>query len=421
MKHIKHILLIGIFALITLASCDKDVPFDSNPTEKVEEGSVSFSSLSIEVSNSENIIARSSVDISNYIVEILNTSTNAIAGTWKYSEMPEIVTLPVGDYKAIVKSHVVKAAAWEEPYFYGDKTFSIVKDSVQDVGLITCKLQNVKVTIQYDEELLKVLGTDAKVNVVVGDKGTLDFAYNETRPGYFEFVSSNTTLVATFSGTVDGSKETGYKIFVDIKAGQHRIITYTLKDSPSGPPDEFGEINGPSLVVNAQIKTIDLTYNVPADEETVEPDPTPNPDPDPDPDPDPKPDENTPTITSTSLNLSGVNNIASGMTADVDIVAKNGIKNLQVEIISESLSPEILTGVGLADKFDLVNPGDLKVGLESLGFKTGAEIEGKTSLKFDISEFMGLLINFAGNHQFKITVIDAKGLKTTASLNFLAQ
>ena len=127
-----------------------------------------------------------------------------------------------------------------------------------------------------------------------------------------------------------------------------------------------------------------------------------------------------PVITSTTLNLEGVNVITEGLKAKVDIVAENGIANLKVKIISEMLTKEMLQEVGLDSEFDLANPGDLAEVLGELGFPVGDAVVGKTELLFDITDFMPLLAIFPGQHDFELTVVDAQGLSTVATLKFEA-
>ena len=423
MKKVLNIFLIGLIALISLNSCEKDKLNFGGGESSEGEGKISLAKLYVEVSNSENIIARSSsVDLSNYIVKIVNKTNGKVADTWKYSNMPEIITLPVGDYKIEVKSNEVKAAAWEEPYFYGSQDFSIVKDEITEIANIICTLQNVKVTIKYSDALKAVLGNDVNVNVEVSGGGSLDFAYDETRAGYFQFVDGS-TLVATFTGMVDGYREKGYKVFVDIAPGQHRIITFSLKESSPEIPDEFGEII-PLFTLDANVKTVDLTQNVPAGEEIIDPDPDPE-DPekpvDPDPDPDPEPGEEALTITSQSIDVDGVNKVVSGMTAEVDINSDNGITEFNVDIISDQLTDAMLKEVGLASHLDLVNPGALEEGLKSLNFPVKEEVKGQNYIKFAITDFMPLLGFYQGTHKFKLTVKDSKGVSLVKTLTFLVE
>lgn len=94
MKKVLNIFLIGVIALISLNSCEKDKLEFGGGSSSDGEGQISLTRLSVEVSNSENIIARSSsVDLSNFIVNIVNKANGKVANTWKYSNLPEIITL----------------------------------------------------------------------------------------------------------------------------------------------------------------------------------------------------------------------------------------------------------------------------------------------------------------------------------------
>ena len=125
-----------------------------------------------------------------------------------------------------------------------------------------------------------------------------------------------------------------------------------------------------------------------------------------------------PVITSSTLNINGVNVITENIQAKVDIKAENGIANLHVKIISETLTSDMLKEVGMDSEFDLANPGDLAEILGELGFPVGDAVSGKTELLFDITDFMPMLALFPGQHDFELTVVDAAGLSTTATLQF---
>lgn len=273
MKQFIKIFLLGIVAAISLSSCDDPLYPNGNGDGK-DQGSLKTSTLSVNVLNAAQVIeSRSGVDVSGFTVKILKKEDNTVVNTWKYGEMPEIVTLNVGDYILEVYNAEVQDAAWDAPYYYASKEFSIVKNDVTDLGTVTCKLQNVKVTIQYSDVLKAAIGDgkDVKVNVVMGETGTLDFVYGETRSGFFKFIENSPSLVATFSGTVEGYYVSDFKVISDVAAGQHRIITFSLKDGPT-PPDEYGSIGTTGLSLDFKVKTVNLAVNIPMDEDEVEPD-----------------------------------------------------------------------------------------------------------------------------------------------------
>ncbi|MDD2961820.1 MAG: DUF4493 domain-containing protein [Muribaculaceae bacterium] len=272
MKKILYIFIVGLLTAVSLTSCDNPV----YPTEEDKDGVGTFScaSLSLEVFSSDITIEnRSGIDVSTFIVNIRDKNTLTLKHTWKYSEMPEIITLPVGDYVVECYNEEVKDTAWDAPYYYASKEFAITNGNITEIGNLICKLSNVKVTIAYSDELIAAIGSgdDVKVNVLVGNVETLDFAYGETRSGYFRFVPESTTLVATFTGTIDGYYMSDFKVLSDVAAGQHRIITFGLKEIPE-PGAEYGSIGLTNLALDAKVTKIDLTVNVPANEEEIDPD-----------------------------------------------------------------------------------------------------------------------------------------------------
>ena len=96
----------------------------------------------------------------------------------------------------------------------------------------------------------------------------------------------------------------------------------------------------------------------------------------------------------------------------IDVTSNTGITGFEVEIISKELNSDALADVGLKDKFDLINPGEIKGNLETLGLPVGDEVNNKMAVVFDISKFMTMLKAFAGTHEFKLTVSDASGTVT---------
>jgi hypothetical protein len=432
-----------IFSLLTLfvlalglTSCHDDL----NPGVKTTgEGSVNLSSIGVEINNVEKVIAssRASVDLSDFLIDIVNTDDNSTAASWKYSAMPELFTLPVGNYKVKVKSHEVQKAEWEKPYFVGEKTFSVTNDAITEIGVVTCTLSNIKVTIGFSDELKALMGDDCKVTVYVNDEGSLEFTKEETRAGYFEAVEGSTTLVAEFTGTVDGNEE--YMSFkaTDVEAGQYRKITFKIKDNSTTPPVETGSISiEGGIKIDVDYDEINLAGNVTSEEENLGDSDRPGKE-------DPLPGEgggdnsgdnteSTPiTFTCATASFDEPNEIDASKSYVVNIKAENGIEHLYVTIDpkpdadQDSYSEDFLLSLSDLDiptSFDLANPGDkASIYKNSLGLPVGDEVVGATELDFDISNFVPLLKNpnFKGVHKFKLQVVDSKGNELTKTLTFV--
>ena len=387
---------------------------EAKPAPSDQKGQVSMRSMGVDIDNAEKVIntsARATVDLSDFIIKIYD-SNNALVNTWKYSEMPELFSLPVGSYRVDVYSHEVQKAEWEHPYFTGSKEFAITDGNITEIGIVTCKLSNIKVTIKFDSSLLKYLTDDAKVTVIANDEGSLVFTPKETRSGYFEALAGSSTLVAEFAGTVNGKYKTMRSVITDVEAGQHRIITFTVKTGKPDKPDENGQIiidNG--IYLDVDVIDENLTGNITVGEDNIPDDDR----------PDPGEDTDAIKVTSETLSFDTANDVATTSTGIVLIESKNGIQHFIVKIASDN--DNFINSVKdlMPIEFDLAYPGDNAESFESLGFPTGDKVINATNLTFDISQFIPLLSAFPGNHTFTLNLTDNKSVNKIVSLKFIAK
>ena len=437
MKQIKYTYLILALAA-GLASCSKEAPFSE---EKLDgEGRLLTSAIDVELKTEENLVraAYTEPDVNDFTVEFLSTGDlDTPVKSFRYGEMPEVVTLPVGDYVARAYfggqyGAEGSTAAFSTPYYEGKSVqFSIEENKITDnIGTVECSLANVKVTILFDENLVKVMGDDSKVTVKVGEKGSLSFTKNTDESGYFHYDEGSNTIAAEFSGIVDGDETKESKSYNNVQPGNHYRITFKLH---SIDPNEPGEINpgaeGEEIKIDATVQLEDLTgegINVgePSDEDIyMEDDRYPNED-----DPEPGPDDpgnnpdnpgGGPTVTpyrpegtdgTVMVDLDKVNN-ADGLICALRIEsnAEGGFTGFTVDIVSEKLSASELEGIGLAQHLDLAEtPENLKEALTDLGFPV--DVKGMKSVEFDITGFMPLLSGLGlGEHTFVLNITDANG------------
>lgn len=411
-----------------LAGCNEK--WEPGDTYKGDTGKLSTQSINLDITNSEKVITgRSTVDLSNYIVTVNNADGQQVE-QWTFSQMPGLPELAVGDYTLTVESMTPQRAAWDAPYFVGSKKFTIVKNDITEIGTVTCTLQNLKVTVKFTADLQAAAPEgDLNCQVRVNQEGVLDFTPAESRSGYFDVIPGNTTMVATFTGTVNGYKEEIIRLYTDIKPGNHYIITFSLKANTTTPPGETGTLD-PTDGINVDFEVInqDLSGNVdPGDEEVIvgtrpggeewPDDPTP-------PTPPTPGDEEDIFFTSTYLNLAdGNSNPVDGFgpgekEAIVEIKADEGIAHLYVVIDSETLD---LSGIeGFNTSFDLCYPvSDFeRDALKGLTLPVAEEVIDKTECQFDITTFVPLLKGFDGTHRFLLTVVDNGGHTKKLTLTF---
>lgn len=433
-KLINITLSLGIIAL--LGSCSKEDPFVS-PDYDGPTGTLITRCLAPTLSNPEGleVATRAEVpsadDFNVVITRQGDARNNSSVGSveYKYSDMPEVLTLPTGEYKVYASHGENEPCAWDSPYYYGESTFGIEENKItDDVDPIVAKLSNIRVTIVFHPSLLSAISEDSKVEVKVGDQGMLEFTPSEKRSAYFKYVRNSQSLTATFTGMVDGSEVVLSKTYDNAAPGNHYRITFRLHGIDDDAP---GTITG-GVTVDASIEMVDMNHTVDGEPEEILTDdwrPTQgggNTDPD-DPNP-PVVEPSAPQITSATppANQSNLKPVVLGedkvnqITPDIYCVlhvkstAENGIEKFDVKIDSEQLNKEELEGFGLAQTMDLVNPENLEGPLTGLGLPVN--VGGMHDVDFDITKFMTMLEALGeGTHKFILTVGDANG-ETTSTL-----
>ena len=412
---------------LALAGCENEATFNMNPGE----GQLNCRTLTVDYINNNPSVRSSEVELGEFTVDFVNTATNDTARSFLYSEMPEIVSLPQGSYRAQASFGENPIAEWDAPYYLGDTDFEIKAGQItDDVDPVECVLSNIRVRVNINDLNLGLLGDDAQVVVHAGKEGELTYDLSTTnKAGYFRFVENSHTLTAEFSGTVDGKYvKSDQLIYDNVEAGKAYDINFTVNRPDNMEPGEIivGGEPGSEITVNATIAILDQTKeidpNEPEDNILVDDmrpvNGTDEPGKDPE-DNDPNDDQQNndakgPKVISTApgLVLGEAYTLIDSATTPVSfkVTSESGIEEFKIVIDSNSLTDDELKGVGLAANLDLVNPGELEGALNGLGFKTGNNVAGQKECSFDISTFVPMLqVLGAGDHKFIITVSDAEG------------
>lgn len=423
-------ILLAVAAVIGLGSCDNGL--DPKPEAH---GQLKLSSLGVEVDDSESVISRAGVNIDNFIVVITN-SAGEVRGKYSYAEMPEIITLPIGDYTVQVNSHELQKAEWDKPYYTGSKEFKITDGNITEIGAVTCKFASLKVSVAYSDDLRKAMGADCRVTVVANDEGLLEYLPDETRIGCFAVVEGSNTLVARFEGTVKGAPASVLKTFNTVAPGQHYKITFGIKGGDPTLPEETGDIAIDQITIDLSVIDENVSGNV-DDEEDIITDPSrPGTDPikpgepggdEPD-DPQPPVDNDAIKITSDDVKFNededyeGPNG-TDGASYLVKIHSDAGLKSLHVEITTtDPKFVDALNDMVGATEFDLATvDGDLRTNLAGLGLPVNDQVVNQHDVDFDITQFPTLLNIFPGIHTFVLTVTDVNNTTVVRTLTFEAK
>ena len=421
MKKIFLICFTLLAGVLVFSACHSEA-MDENVSEA--KGNLNLSSLKTDVDLDIETVyvgsrADETVDVSNFLVAIYDSKSQKVE-QWKYSEMPEIVSLTVGTYSIEVLSAETPSNGFDAPFYKGTATCEIKENELVDVPAITCKLANMLFSVVYDEEFQDKMGNDVVTTISVGEN-SLDIPYTETRKAYLIAPEGETAaLNVTLKGTIDGETIDYSKRIDQVRVGVHNIIKYEFDPVSDGSMGD-GTLNVAINVDSSMNESDEVVGTNPGEEPGIDDFPTEGGE-------DPGEgggEQNVPSIVGSNFNENAfdiendVLEIAKGASVKLQLTlyAPNGIANVYVEIDSETLTSDILGGVGLASSFDLAHPGDLEVGLNSLGFPTGDEVIGQTELLFDITQFTSLLgIYGVAKHNFIIRLVDQNGLEITKTL-----
>lgn len=416
MRHNIYSILLAASAICALPSCDKESAFSMKPGE----GQLNCDALSVDYINRGRNTRAANVEIGDFNVNFVNTDTEEVERSFKYSEMPEIVALPAGTYRAEAEYGGNPIAAWEDPYYTGNSTFGIEVGKVtNDVDPIECTLSNIKVSVYVNDLGQDLLGDDVKVIVKAGSEGELTYdASTNNKAGYFRYVDGSKTIAAEFVGTVDGVEVDQTVLYDDVEEGNSYTLNFQINRPDNMNPGSI-TITDSGITLDATITKVDETKKVDPnepDEDLIKDDMRPSEGgngEEPGPGTDPVNQGPTVNPTSEGLELNKVLDVANGGEVKFNVSSETGITEFKININSTTLTPDELESVGLSADLDLVNPGDFEESLNKLGFPTGDDVVGKTSIDFDISQFIPLLNMLgSGEHTFTLTVSDANGTTT---------
>ncbi len=429
MKNIFLICLTLMVVLFTFSACHSE-KMETGTTDVT--GQLSLASMKMEVDLKVDTVypqSRAGVDVSNFLLTIKNSQGEQVE-QYTYSEMPEIISLPVGTYTVVASSAEAATNGFDVPFYTGStEQFTIKENELTEVSALTCRLANVMISVEYDEELRKLMGEDVVTTVKIGDN-SLDIPSSETRKAYLIAPASAGSMDITLKGTIDGESVTEVKRVDNVQAGQYNIIKYVLNSVDDGTNSNVGGNLNIAINIDSSMTSSDETVGVnPGEEPGIDDFPTDGGEEPGDGDGDggdeSGSEQNMPTIVGTDFNgktfdiSKDVLTVTKGQSVSlsVTLLAPNKMAHVYVTIDSETLTEDVLVGVNLAKNFDLAEPGDLEAGLKGLGFPTGTDVIGKEEIPFDITQFTSLLgIYGAANHNFIIRVVDQQGLEVTETL-----
>ena len=353
-----------------------------------------------------------------------------------YSSMENPVQLPVGDYIVSANTAGDIFPIMTTPYYKGSETLTISAGATEQVEVV-CKMANTKVKLDLPEDFetfqsWTILFDD-------GTENTLTFGTNDDADGdgssalywYLGETGAPTIIMNITATTSEGvevsQSETFSKSDVEesyeddennFVGGDALNIKIDVTDEPIDPNPDEPEETKPEISFGV---TVDATFNNTNESVTIPVTPgvsggetTPEP-----PTGDDEEEDAPITISDNEPGYltNGVAVTGGEFPEDVAVVmnAKNGIQSVYVKIATTNSIFE-----GMVGDMGLINGDGMDLASEAAaGLKTLFPLpqSGATEYTFSMSgTLFGLLGNFAGKHDFMLTVIDAEGNQESATL-----
>lgn len=399
---------IAFASLFVLASCSKDkVDYvDHEDDLKQNIGYLCLNNMEATIledtENIESTTRAEGIDINNFDVVITNQAGEQVAA-FKYGERPaEAIALYGGVYKVSMSSETMQGAAWETPVYAGEKEVVITRKQTTEVKDLVCKLANIKVTVAYSADLAEQLDAEHTKMTVELEDSALEYAFSETRGGYFAPVAATNTLKLTFNCRYAGETKdiTMTNEIKNVKAAQWRKINVVVQHAADGTATI-------GIVCDTWTYDEEITFDTSMSllEEAI---------------PD---DSDAPVISWEGHDLAEAFELTDDMfdaegnfnsSINIDVTAKAALKSLVVKVASDNADFVKAYSEIMALEEDLCAPTASATILKMMGYPTDVKDATTTRLKFALQA--ELLKSYEGTHTYEITATDVNGANTTAML-----
>lgn len=429
MKNIKNLLLLGALGVFALSSCVSE-NVDLNKVGK-EMGALE---LNVDVVQPQ---TRSITEVDDFPVYLYDAEGKLVDSWSTVPEVPEKITLSVGDY--VVESHTpgVLRKQMTSPYYKGTKAVEVLKGITSAVDVI-CKMENSPITVSYADDFTDVFSS-WEITIDDSEGGT-----TSTTALSFTNTSSTAAPVYMYYGE-NGVKELKVNFRGVTKEGSTVVSRNTLtKDQADTHYDNDREnfAGGDALRLefkpvessDGKIKTITINAEVTFTETNedinvvvVDKSGMDDPGNDPEPPTPPTPGEDdmiTLTIPAPVTLSADESATADPSSGDVRMVAEKGLKSVSVKVNSSSdemmeqlaAVADEYPGVDLVNGCEVVGNQNLVAFLGSLGKEITVPAEGDTDYTFPVGQFYLFLGILPGEHNFVMTVTDMEGNKKVGTV-----
>ncbi len=407
MKAIKFMSLLMV-AVLGFGSCSNDIPQyqPGNDQEDKNIGYLSLAGMQVSVMEDTEVVNSQTraegIDINTFDVKITNQAGDVVT-EFKYGERPaEPIALEGGVYRISMMSAEMKRAEWEAPVYGAEKEVIITRQLTTEVKDIVCKLRNIKVSVSYAADIKEQLDPTYTSMTIALSNNELDYALNEERSGYFAPIAAENTLHLTFKCSyVDGNKDiTMTNEITGVKAAQWRKINVVVQHAADGTANI-------GIVCDTWTYDEEVVFDTAAylfEEVLVD-------------------DTDMPVINFEGHDFAEAFELTDEMfdaegnftkNINVDITAKAPIQSIVVKTSSDNAEFTAAYDDVMPLECDICAGEVSNTFLRLMGYPTDAK--GATSTRIKFGAQADMLRSYEGTHSYEITVVDANGGKTVATL-----
>lgn len=347
------------------------------------------------------------LNVNDFAVQVLDEEGKVVNEYDSYADIDEL-RLPAGNYQIVASKGELKNAAFDAPYYKGEEKCVVNPLEVADV-VTPCVLDNKKVTLFFSDEFNDYFTDDYDI-VMTNGVGVLTAHAGENRTPYFKTTDQlDFTLHAT---TKDGQDVNYYcDLYNDPQVKDYNNVVVALDivkpsepevpDTPDTPGGSTGEAERPLIKIDVTLVEREYKIEIPSnivsgggEEEGGD-------------------TLSKPTIKGNGFDLDKPVVLTPANAKDtkvvIDIELPTGVSSMKVTI--NSTDAGFMGAVGdIGNPFDMLHLNSTQAGLLE-------EVKaGQKTIRFDVSSFMELLINFPGVHTFTIAVDDRNGTKNSKTL-----
>lgn len=378
--------------------------------------------ISIDVSKLEPGTKASGNETDSFPVIIRDMEGNAINSYDSFADVPEKITLDVGEY--IIEAHTPGSLKKQmaAPFYKGDEKIQILS-SVTSEANVTCTMQNSKISVIYNDEFK---ATFKSWDITLEDgKDIIHFSEKDNQNSknvvYWLFEEGTKIVTLNFVGTtVSGSKISLRREYTKEMATER----YDNDDEHFSGGDAIEFSFKPVESTTGNVTGIEINVYITFDEDVdeVDVDVTDKPSEKPESGPGDNPGENPGDVASDAITLKMPASLT--VTDDTDpalgatyMKADNGLKSIMVTVTSTN-DEMVETLNGVADEYEgvdlikgceVVGNNNLVEFLAGVGKTITVPAKGDVEYTFQVGEFFLFLGILPGQHTFTMIVTDMNG------------